>query len=106
VLYRLVKDGALTQVTASSITGHFGKKVKKFSLELVENNLTHFIASDAHNTTTRASRLRKAYEEVENEFGINQRYLLQENAEYLVNGENVVIEIPERVKKKKFLGLF
>jgi protein-tyrosine phosphatase len=106
VLYSFVKDGTLTQITASSITGHFGKKVKKFSLELVENNLTHFIASDAHNITSRAFRLQRAYEEVENEFGVSQRYLLQENAEYLLNGENVVIEIPERVKKKKFFGLF
>jgi protein-tyrosine phosphatase len=44
VLYQLVKKGALTQVTAASISGDFGKKIKNFSMQLIEANLTHFIA--------------------------------------------------------------
>ncbi|MEH7335238.1 CpsB/CapC family capsule biosynthesis tyrosine phosphatase [Neobacillus drentensis] len=52
LLYKLVKNGALTQVAAASIQGALGKQIKKFSLQLVESNLTHFIASDAHNAST------------------------------------------------------
>ena len=51
LLYEFVKNGTLTQVTAASMAGDFGKKIKKFSHQLIEANLTHFIASDAHNIT-------------------------------------------------------
>lgn len=106
LLYKLVKNGALTQVTASSITGHFGKKVKKFTNELIKHKLTHFVASDAHNTTSRTFRLQEAMETVEKQFGTSHRYFFQENAELLVRGSHVYTEQPERIVKKKFLGIF
>ncbi|MFT8323669.1 MAG: hypothetical protein ABF649_22790 [Bacillus sp. (in: firmicutes)] len=37
----------LTQVTAASVVGYFGKNVKKFSEQLIEDNSTHFVASEA-----------------------------------------------------------
>lgn len=106
ILYQLVKKGALTQVTAASITGGFGNKIRKFTLQLIEANLTHFVASDAHNITTRSFRLREAYEEIEKKYGTDLVYLFTENAELLVNGQTVFKEVPERVKRKKFLGIF
>ena len=105
-LYQLVKRGALAQLTASSVTGHFGKKIKTFSFQLIEANLAHFIASDAHNITNRPFRLRAAYETVRKEFGTEALYYFRENAELLVRGQAVFRDEPERVKKKKFLGLF
>jgi protein-tyrosine phosphatase len=106
LLYQFVQDGALTQVTASSITGNFGKKIKRFSLELLDFNLTHVVASDAHNTTGRSFHLREAYEVVEKEFGRDYRYLLEDNAEIIVSGGHVYKEQPQRIQKKKFLGIF
>jgi protein-tyrosine phosphatase len=106
LLYQLVKKGALTQLTASSVSGHFGKNIKKFSLQLIEARLTHLIASDAHNTTSRPFRMREAYETIKKEFGMNAVYLFQENAELLVSGKAIYREEPERIKKRKFLGLF
>jgi protein-tyrosine phosphatase len=105
-LYQLVKRGVLTQLTASSVSGHFGKNIKKFSLQLIEANLVHFIASDAHNTTTRPFRMREAYNVIDKEFGIDAVYYFQENAELLIRGQAVYREEPKRIKKKKFLGLF
>lgn len=106
LLYKFVKNGCLTQVTAASIAGYFGKKIKKFSIQLIEANLTHFIASDAHNTTTRSFKMIEAYDVVEEEFGLDFVYLFRENAELLLNGKNIFKEVPEKVKKKKFLGIF
>lgn len=106
LLYKLVKNGSLTQVTAASLTGHFGKKIKKFSNELIHFNLTHFVASDAHNTTSRSFKLREAMEQVEKEFDQSTRFLLQENAEILVQGGHVYLERPGRVVRKKFFGIF
>lgn len=106
VLYQLVKKGALTQVTASSVSGHFGKTIKKFSLQLVEANLTHFIASDAHNTKSRSFKMVEAYDTIKKKFGNEMVYLFRENAELVVQGLNVYKNAPERVKRSKILGLF
>jgi protein-tyrosine phosphatase len=106
VLYQLVKKGALTQVTASSVSGHFGKSIKKFSLQLIEANLTHFVASDAHNTSNRGFKMVEAYDAIAKNFGIEAVYMFRENAELVVLGKSVYREAPERMKRKRILGLF
>jgi protein-tyrosine phosphatase len=106
VLYQLVKKGAVTQVTASSVSGHFGKTIKKFSLQLIEANLTHFVASDAHNTSSRGFKMVEAYDVIEKNFGVEAVYMFRENAELVVQGKSVYREVPERVKRKRILGLF
>ena len=105
ILYDFVKNGTLTQVTAASVAGKFGKKVKKLSLQLIEANLTHFIASDAHNTRTRGFVMQEAHTIIKKEFGASMVYWFMENAQFLVNNDNVIGEPPERIKKKKFLGI-
>lgn len=106
LLYQLVKNGALTQVTASSVAGYFGKNVKKFSEQLIEHNLTHFIASDAHNTHNRSFKVVEALDMIEENFGVDYIYLFKENAELLIADNNIIKEIPERIQRKKFLGIF
>lgn len=106
ILYKLVRNGACTQVTASSVTGHFGKKIKKFSKQLVECNLTHFLASDAHNQSTRPFRMREAYAELIKDYGVGVEYFFKENAELLVEGKTIIKDTPERIKQKKLFGLF
>lgn len=105
-LYQFVNNGALTQVTAASLCGGFGKKIKGFSFQLIESNLTHFVACDAHNTTTRRFRLQEAFKHVSNKFGTDYEYMLRENAELIIESKNVYKEIPERIKKKKLFKLF
>lgn len=106
MLYQFVKNGTLTQVTAASLSGDFGKKIKSFSLQLIESNLTHFVASDAHNTTIRRFRNQEAYKQISLKFGSDYEYMFKENAELLIEGKNVYKEMPERVKKKKLFKLF
>lgn len=106
ILYKLIKNGALSQLTASSISGNFGKKIKSFSEQLIDANLVHFIASDAHNTNKRGFRMANAYDNIDTRYGVDMVYLFKENAELLVQGKNVYKEVPQHVKKKKFLGLF
>jgi protein-tyrosine phosphatase len=106
ILYQLVKKGALTQVTAASIAGHFGKKIKNFTLQLIEANLTHFIASDAHNLSNRTFKMREAFGIIQEKYGNEMVYLLTENAELVLEGKRVYTETPERIKKKKFFHIF
>ncbi|MFI8687634.1 tyrosine-protein phosphatase [Rossellomorea sp. NPDC077527] len=105
-LYKLVKNGAVTQLTASSLVGYFGKNIQKFSQQLIEANLTHFIASDAHNIHNRSFKMEEAMDDIEKKYGIDMVYYFTENAEMLVDGRTIYKEIPEMIKKKKFLGLF
>ncbi|EOQ19492.1 phosphotyrosine-protein phosphatase (capsular polysaccharide biosynthesis) [Bacillus cereus VDM021] len=106
VLYKFVNQGALTQITAGSIAGKFGKKIKKFSLQLIEHHLAHVISSDAHNTTTRSFHLQAAYEVIEKSFGSSTLYYFKENTYSLISGEIIYREEPEQVRRKKILGLF
>lgn len=105
-LFNLIEKGALSQITASSIIGGFGKKLQKFSFQLIEANLTHFIASDAHNTTSRPFNLAEAYSTIEKEFGIDYVDLFLENAEDITAGKMIYRDDPERIKRKKLLGIF
>lgn len=106
ILYNLVRKGALTQITAASITGHFGKKIKKFSHQLVEANLTHFVSSDAHNLTSRSFKMNEAIDCLESQYGMDMVYMFSDNAELLLAGKNVNRDEPMRIKHKKFLGIF
>jgi len=106
VLYELINNGALSQVTAASVIGKFGKKIQKLTYNILDHHLAHFIASDAHNATSRAFHLREAYETVASDFGVDYRYLLEENADLLIHGQSVNAEQPMPIKERKFLGLF
>lgn len=106
LLYNFVKKGALTQVTASSITGEFGKKIKKFSMQLLEANLTHVIASDAHNTGSRGFRMQEAFSLVDKQYGMDMSYMLRENAQLIIDGKTTYRDQPQQIAKKKFLGIF
>jgi len=45
--------GCLGQVTAMSLTGEFGPKVRQWAEKLLKSWLVHFIASDAHSPNGR-----------------------------------------------------
>jgi protein-tyrosine phosphatase len=105
-LYKLVDKGAYSQVTALSVAGGFGKKIQKFSLSLLEHNLAHFIASDAHHVKTRPFKMKQALETVEKKFGNVMVHQLVENGELLAEGQTAFKDRPHRIKKKKVLGLF
>ncbi|HEX6513579.1 MAG TPA: CpsB/CapC family capsule biosynthesis tyrosine phosphatase, partial [Chloroflexota bacterium] len=48
LLYRLVTRGCLGQLTAMSLAGGFGPRVRDVSQIMVENRLVHVVATDAH----------------------------------------------------------
>jgi len=62
LLYDLIGQGAIGQVTSQSITGGFGKSAQKTAERFLRHGLVHLIASDAHNATTRPPRLAEAVE--------------------------------------------
>jgi protein-tyrosine phosphatase len=53
MLQSLVGDGVLTSITAGSLVGRFGGEVRRFALALLEAELVHNVASDAHDDANR-----------------------------------------------------
>ncbi len=61
--------GALIQITAASLHGRFGQNAQQVCHWLLERNWVHFLATDAHNLTTRPPQLRAAYDVVSEKYG-------------------------------------
>ncbi len=53
----------LGQVTASALTGQFGRTVEKIARDMVDRDLIHIAASDAHNSTRRPPVIRDHLED-------------------------------------------
>lgn len=62
MLCDLVKGGCLAQVTAMSLTGGFGRTVRRAAELFVKKNLVQIIASDAHDAKNRPPALGKGIE--------------------------------------------
>ena len=71
-----LRDGLLCQVTAGSVLGNMGRKAQKFAHRLLEHHWVHFLATDAHNTTTRPPHMRRAWELVAKKHGQSYADLL------------------------------
>jgi protein-tyrosine phosphatase len=105
LLFELVQEGALTQLTSGSIIGNFGKSIQSFSKKIIEHNLAHFVATDAHNIDSRGFSLKHAYETITKAYGIQRTFYFKENAEQLLKNQSPTVENPVPFKKKIF-GIF
>lgn len=64
ILEDLISAGALSQITARSLTGGFGPPALRCCLRIIELELAHFMASDAHSPGTRPPVLSRAVEKL------------------------------------------
>ncbi|CAN5418472.1 tyrosine protein phosphatase [soil metagenome] len=71
-----MRGGMLVQVTAGSVLGHMGKPAQKVAHQLLANRWVHFIATDAHNTTSRPPKMREAYEVIAEKYGSEYAHAL------------------------------
>jgi protein-tyrosine phosphatase len=53
VVGRLADAGVLMSITAGSLVGRFGSEVRRYALELAQQELIHNVTSDAHNANRR-----------------------------------------------------
>ena len=97
----LIKEGMLFQLNAGSITGNFGKDVKKTAQKFLEHNVYSFIGSDAHRDRGRDTDMSEALKLLEK----SQKRAFISNASAMLDDEEVAFN-GTVVKEKKFLGLF
>jgi protein-tyrosine phosphatase len=63
-LFRWLQLGCYVQLTAQSLSGRFGKAAQEISQEWLDAGAVHFLASDAHNVTSRPLRLKETFDEL------------------------------------------
>lgn len=87
IMERLIKCGALFQMTAMSITR---KDLGSSCLKMLHKGYIHVVASDAHDTKHRPPVLSHAYETVSNKIGrdVADRLFIT-NPEKIVGGKNI-----------------
>jgi len=92
LLHELIQAGALSQVTAMSITGEFGKEIKKLTRTLIRKNLAHVIASDSHSKDRRPPILSQAVSEVADLIGSDKAELMVQGIpRAIIEGKEVSI---------------
>lgn len=101
LLYGLLEKGCLSQITASSYVGTFGKKVENFSRQLIEAGQGYVFASDAHDLPGRKYEMRQAFDKLRREFGQGLADQYQLNARSIINGESVHLNDLQTIRKKK-----
>ncbi|NOU64539.1 tyrosine protein phosphatase [Paenibacillus sp. LMG 31461] len=101
-LLELVQLGALSQVTAHSLLGHFGKSIESLSFDLCRNNLAHFISSDAHNLTNRGFALSEGYDALRSELGQAIVSSFQNNANRIIHNLSIETQSPVWSRPKWF----
>ena len=105
-VYSLVQRGVLMQLNAGSLTGMFGRGIRKRAEEMLDHNLVHFIGSDCHNPKTRPMALHKAYKVVVARQGKETaEKIFLDNPRNAIRGEEVWVPhpIPFDRKKRKYI---
>lgn len=102
-LYEFIQMGALSQITAMSITGEFGIDVKHSSETLLRHRLGHIIASDAHSAGSRPPVLSRAVEHATQILGDKEEAerMVTEAPRAVVSGKMPDIPEPSHVKGRK-----
>jgi len=98
-LYDWVQMGIPAQVTAASLLGHFGKRVQRFSALLLEHNLVHIIATDAHGLSSRNPKLSEGFRVIEYMKGEKEAIeMASETPQRIIHGETVIPAEPISIK--------
>ncbi|GAW99219.1 tyrosine-protein phosphatase [Secundilactobacillus mixtipabuli] len=107
LIYDLLQKGCLSQITASSYVGTFGKKVEHFSAQLIETGQCYVFASDAHHLPGRNYEMREAFSKLNQEFGLETANNFENNAKKIINAEEIKTHLIYAIRKeKKWLDIF
>ena len=105
-LERLIREGAMAQVTAGSLAGHFGRTVQSLSLDLVKANLVHTYGSDVHHVTSRPFLFEEGLCFLEKKKALDAVELLLENNERIIRNVPFIVHEPEEIETTKWWNIF
>ncbi|MGA1844485.1 MAG: tyrosine-protein phosphatase [bacterium] len=103
IILHLIEQGALTQITADSLTGEFGPVAYKTTVKMLKHNLAHIIASDAHSSKIRVPILSHAMHkasQITGEKGVEAMVTTIPQA--IIDGQ-VINDLPDPIRPQKSL---
>ncbi len=90
LLRQLIAMGCPLQITGGSLLGQFGEAAKRMAQELLENEMVHVVASDAHDAKNRPPRLSEAYAAVAKGCGVARaQALFSDNPRAVTEGKQL-----------------
>lgn len=101
LINEFIKEGFLFQLNIGSLTGDFGKEVKKTAKIFLKNKIYSFFGSDAHRDKRRNPNMKLGVEALK---AIDNNYFnyLKESGEKLLNNDEIKF-IGNAIKEKKGL---
>ncbi|WP_204180233.1 MULTISPECIES: CpsB/CapC family capsule biosynthesis tyrosine phosphatase [unclassified Staphylococcus] len=106
VLFEIINMGALSQLTSGSLTGVFGKNIKKLALQMIDNNLVHFVGSDAHHAEHRPFLMKSLFQDRKLKQYHNELNDFLANAQKMIEDKQISKFKPTQdYKQKKWFGL-
>ena len=97
-----IKEGALIQVNASSILGKNGEKAEDTSKKLLDNNMVHFVATDAHSSNRRRPLIKDSYNYILRNYGkeVSEKLFI-ENPTAVIENRDISILNPTKYEEKR-----
>ncbi|MEK8022187.1 MAG: CpsB/CapC family capsule biosynthesis tyrosine phosphatase [Candidatus Hydrogenedentota bacterium] len=112
LFYELVQKGCRSQITAGSITGRFGERVRETAHLLLRHRMAHIVASDAHDAEDRTPVLSMARATVAEMLGEpTAKALFEVNPRRILDGDEFYAPDPKPIeedeeKDSALFGLF
>lgn len=105
LINKFIEEGFLFQVNAGSLTGHFGKDVKKLAMTYLENGIYSFMGSDGHRVERRSTDMTEALAILDS---IDRSYkrAFDENSHLLIENKKVEFMGRKLKERKKLLGIW
>ena len=97
-----IKEGALIQVNSSSILGKNGEKAEDTSKKLLDNNMVHFVATDAHSSNRRRPLIKDSYNYILKNYGkeVSEKLFI-ENPTAVIENRDISILNPTKYEEKR-----
>ncbi len=102
-----VRDGCLLQITALSFTGRFGQTAQRVSETLMNSQMAHFVASDAHDCIDRSPNMYPAYQIVSAKWGVERAdALFTIHPTAVIMDEPIFAPAPKSPQKKSIFAFW
>lgn len=105
-LTKLIRCGALAQITAGSLAGHFGKNMQNLSLDLVKANLIHTYGSDVHNVTSRPFLFEQGLLYLEKKKLLDIVDIMVENNKRIIENRFLIVPEPQEIEYSKWWKIY
>jgi len=103
LIERMVHNGAWLQLTAGSLTGRFGRRPRYWAERMLDEGLAHILATDAHNTSSRAPLLGEARDAAARRVGEQEaiELVLTRPRGVIDNVEPMQLSVPVKAAQQK-----